>query len=69
MNVMLRICICVAEVVSKQAKVSTSRGTDKMNVMNECEELVNELTKKDESWPFLRPVSKKEVSARRMLMT
>lgn len=41
--------------------VSSYRGNNKVYQLKACEEIVNDLMKHEDSWPFLRPVSKKMV--------
>ena len=52
--------------VDKQQKslvVATKcRGNDqRLLVMKQCEDLVQELTERSESWPFLKPVTRRDV--------
>ena len=48
---------------SKKPTLSKSRGGEKVNVLKVCEELVQEVAQKDEAWPFLKPVLKRDVCA------
>lgn len=41
--------------------VSSYRGNSKEYQLKACEDLINDLMKHEDSWPFLRPVSKKMV--------
>ena len=41
--------------------VSRSRGGENVLVMKKCEDLVIELSQRQEAWPFLKPVSRKDV--------
>ncbi len=49
------------EPVAKKATTKARGGGTAENV-HKCEELLAELTKQDDAWPFLRPVSKRDVS-------
>lgn len=40
---------------------SSSRGSNKVHQLRQCEEVVHDLVKHDDSWPFMKPVSKKQV--------
>ncbi|XP_052058413.1 bromodomain adjacent to zinc finger domain protein 1A-like [Mytilus californianus] len=40
---------------------SSSRGTPKVHLLRNCEEIVHDLVKHEDCWPFLKPVSKKLV--------
>jgi len=53
---------------SKQQKTLVTAATTKVRgsdqrllVMKQCEGLVQELTDRDESWPFLKPVTRRDV--------
>ena len=46
----------------KKPSLTKSRSSSRVSVMHTCEQLVNELTMKEESWPFLKPVTKRDVS-------
>lgn len=44
------------------AKVGKVRGGDEGAHMKDCENLVTMLMKENDAWPFLRPVTKRDVS-------
>lgn len=46
---------------AKKASLSKSRGGDKINVQKLCETLIHEMAQKDEAWPFLKPVLRRDV--------
>ena len=41
--------------------VSKSRGNETAHQMKQCESLVKELMEQEDAWPFLQPVTKKDV--------
>ena len=42
--------------------LSKSRGNEDAENMKKCEDLLGELMKQDDAWPFLKPVRKIDVS-------
>ena len=55
--------------VAKRMYVPTkSTFRSSQNSLKTCEDLVTELMKKDEAWPFLKPVTVKEASVYMLLL-
>ena len=55
-------CSCADELDSKRMSLTTkSRYSLAENSLKICEDLVMELMRQDDAWPFLKPVTKKEV--------
>lgn len=44
-----------------KALTSSSRNNSKLHQLRQCEDVVHDLVKHDNCWPFLKPVSKKLV--------
>jgi len=58
----LIVCFCADELDSKRMSLTTkSRYSLAENSLKVCEDLVTELMRQDDAWPFLKPVTKKEV--------
>jgi len=56
-------CFHADELDSKRMSLTTkSRYSLAENSLKICEDLVTELMHQDDAWPFLKPVTKKEVT-------
>ena len=55
-------CIDLPE--AKKVLVTKSRGSERVMVAKMCEDLVLEIYERKEAWPFLTPVSRRDVSMR-----
>ena len=56
-------CCYTDELDSKRMSLTTkSRYSLAENSLKICEDLVTELMRQDDAWPFLKPVTRKEVA-------
>ena len=53
--------------VPNKKAITKSRSTSRINNLKEATDLVAELCQRDEAWPFVQPVRRKDVSCLSML--
>lgn len=58
-----------ADFGAAKAVSSSSRGSNKVHQLRQCEEVVHDLVKHDDCWPFLKPVNKKLVPDYHQIIT